>query len=78
MPDNQNFYIIQHGIRLTGMPAWAQSLSDRQIWQLTTFLKHMNKLPPQVSDLWKVAAVTSAGGNTSAAPSVLEKGIKMR
>src|SRR5487761_289476 len=38
---DQNFYIIQHGIRLSGMPAWKQSLSDQQIWQLTTFLSHM-------------------------------------
>src|SRR5271167_4538355 len=25
MPENQTYYIIQHGIRLSGMPAWKQS-----------------------------------------------------
>ena len=28
MPENQNFYIIQHGIRWTGMPAWNKTLND--------------------------------------------------
>jgi len=56
MPENQNFYIIQHGVRLSGMPAWKQNLNDQQIWQLTTFLSHMDKLPPQVAAQWKTAA----------------------
>jgi mono/diheme cytochrome c family protein len=72
MPENQNFYIIQHGIRLSGMPAWKQSLSDRQMWQVTTFLSHMDKLPPSVSDEWKTAAAGSTGGNPSAQPSPSE------
>ena len=46
MPDNENFYIIQHGIRWSAMPAWKSKLNDTQIWQLATFLKHMDKLPP--------------------------------
>jgi mono/diheme cytochrome c family protein len=56
MPPDQNFFILQHGIRWTGMPAWKQSLSDRQMWQLTTFLSQMDKLPPQVSAQWKAIA----------------------
>jgi len=55
MPENQNFYIIRHGIRLTGMPAWGQSLSEPSMWQVTTFLSHMSKLPLSVSDAWKGA-----------------------
>jgi mono/diheme cytochrome c family protein len=60
MPENQNFYIIQHGIRLSGMPAWKSVLNELEMWQVTTFLSHMDKLPPQVSDAWKAAA----GGST--------------
>ena len=58
MPENQNFFIIQHGVRLSGMPAWNTILSEQQIWQVTTFLSHMDKLPAQVSDEWKTAAAT--------------------
>ncbi|MEA2544560.1 MAG: hypothetical protein QOH35_5926 [Acidobacteriaceae bacterium] len=60
MPEYQNFHIIQHGIRLSGMPASRNSLKEEEIWQVTTFLSHMDKLPPQVSDQWKMAA---AGGH---------------
>jgi mono/diheme cytochrome c family protein len=48
MPENQNFYIIQHGIRWSGMPAWGKTLNDGQIWQLVTFLSNVQKLPPSV------------------------------
>jgi thiosulfate dehydrogenase len=46
MAENQNFYIIQHGVRWTGMPAWNKTLNDTQIWQLVTFLSNIEKLPP--------------------------------
>jgi thiosulfate dehydrogenase len=59
MPENQNFYIIQHGIRLSGMPAWRSTLKEDEMWQVTTFLSHMDKLPPQVTEQWK--AVAAAG-----------------
>ena len=48
MPDNQNFYVIQHGIRWTGMPAWNSLLNETQTWQVVTFLSHMDKLPPAI------------------------------
>src|ERR1700733_2253522 len=46
MSDGQNFYIIRHGVRWTGMPAWSNTLSDTQIWELATFLANVDKLPP--------------------------------
>lgn len=48
MPEYENFYIIQHGIRWTGMPGWKGILNDTQIWQLATLLSHIQKLPPAV------------------------------
>jgi thiosulfate dehydrogenase len=46
MPENQNFYIIEHGVRWSGMPSWNQTLSQAQVWQLVTFLSNIQKLPP--------------------------------
>src|ERR1700692_2622652 len=65
MPENQNFYIIQHGIRLSGMPAWKGALSEQDMWQVTTFLSHMDKLPPQVSAEWKTAAAPTQAADSS-------------
>jgi len=51
--------IIEHGIRLSGMPAMRSSLKEEEIWQVTTFLNHMDKLPPQVTEQWKAVADAS-------------------
>lgn len=51
-PDGVSYWKIKHGIRLTGMPAWGKNLSDRQIWTLALFLKHMDKLPPHAKQAW--------------------------
>ncbi len=47
------FWKIKHGIRWTAMPAWNGILTDRQIWTLALFLKHMNKLPPPAQRVWQ-------------------------
>ncbi len=65
MPENQNFYIIQHGIRLSGMPGWKGTLSEQETWQVTTFLSHMDKLPAQVSEAWKTAAIATKVASSS-------------
>ncbi|MEO8927764.1 MAG: c-type cytochrome, partial [Caulobacteraceae bacterium] len=33
-PEGVSYWKIRHGIRLTGMPSWGASLTDRQIWTL--------------------------------------------
>jgi len=52
-PEGVSFWKIEHGIRWTGMPEWKDTLSDQQIWTLTLFLKHMDKLPPGAQDAWQ-------------------------
>jgi mono/diheme cytochrome c family protein len=51
-PEGVSYWKIKHGIRLTGMPAWKRSLTDRQIWTLALFLRHMDKLPPHARQAW--------------------------
>jgi thiosulfate dehydrogenase len=47
-----SYWKIKHGIRLTGMPSWAGSLNDQEIWTLALFLKHMDKLPTRAERAW--------------------------
>jgi mono/diheme cytochrome c family protein len=35
------------------MPAFGKTLSDKQIWQLTLFLKTMDHLPAPAEKAWK-------------------------
>jgi mono/diheme cytochrome c family protein len=51
-PEGVSFWKIKHGIRWTGMPAWKETLADQQIWTLTLFLKHMDKLTPAALETW--------------------------
>ena len=51
-PAGVTYWKIEHGIRLTGMPAFGKSLSDTQVWQVALFLQHMDKLPPAPKAAW--------------------------
>ena len=51
-PEGYSYWKIKHGIRLTAMPSFSQSLSDQRIWTIALFLKHMDKLPPTVQAKW--------------------------
>jgi thiosulfate dehydrogenase len=52
-PVGETYYKIDHGMRLTPMPAYGGSLTQNQEWQITLFLKNMDKLPPAVQSAWK-------------------------
>jgi mono/diheme cytochrome c family protein len=58
--DWHNYYVIRNGIRYTGMPAWDKALGDQDIWKVTIFLSHMQKLPAAAQDYWKNAFGVSA------------------
>jgi len=45
MTDGELFYIIQNGVRLTGMPAWGGSDHDEEdSWKLVRFIRHLPQL----------------------------------
>ena len=64
---SQDFYVIKHGLRWSGMPAWNYTLSDHEIWQLAVFLNQLGNLSPAVKDAWKTASAPSPRSDTVAA-----------
>src|SRR5271170_3644107 len=42
--DAELFWIIQNGVRLTGMPSWKSSISDNDTWKLALFIHHLPHL----------------------------------
>jgi len=46
LTDGELFYIIENGVRLTGMPAWGDGSeeSKRASWHLVTFIRHLPQL----------------------------------
>jgi thiosulfate dehydrogenase len=47
-PEGATYWKATHGIRLSGMPAFAKTLSDTQRWQITMLVAHADKLSPAV------------------------------
>ena len=52
------FWVIKHGVRMTGMPAWDGILSDEEIWKTIAFIKRSDKLPAAVQSAWQKMAAT--------------------
>ena len=47
------YWFINHGVKFTGMPSFNKMLSEKEMWQVTLFLKNQNNLPADVSAVWK-------------------------
>jgi cytochrome c553 len=44
--DRELFWIVKHGIKYTGMPAWAAQQRDDEVWALVAFLRRLPSLDP--------------------------------
>jgi mono/diheme cytochrome c family protein len=55
--DGQLKWIIENGIRYTGMPGWKSLLEDQEMWNIVRYLRH---LPPKGS--LGIPAVYEEGG----------------
>jgi thiosulfate dehydrogenase len=63
-PPGETYWKVANGIRLTGMPAYKEILTDTEMWQVTVLLANADKpLPP--------AAVAILSGESSPAAPVL-------
>ncbi|MDO8681490.1 MAG: cytochrome c [Acidobacteriota bacterium] len=49
LSDGELFYIIENGIRLTGMPGWSNGTpeGERSSWHLVHFIRHLPSLTPE-------------------------------
>lgn len=42
----QQFWIIKHGLKMTGMPAWGLTHDDERIWSMVAFVRKLPDLTP--------------------------------
>ena len=62
-PAGETYWKVANGIRLTGMPGFSNSLSDKEMWQISLMLANADKLPASAMDLLKKpVAVEVASG----------------
>jgi len=60
LSDGALFYIIQNGVRWTGMPAWKGEHSPEETWRLVSFVRKMPSLTPQEIESLKPPAEPEA------------------
>lgn len=55
LSDGELFYLIEHGVRFTGMPAWATATTagEESTWRLVRFLRHLPQLTAPEIDAMK-------------------------
>jgi mono/diheme cytochrome c family protein len=52
------FWVIKHGIKASGMPAWGKSMDDSYIWNMAAFLQ---KLPSLDAAQYRAMVIHSGG-----------------
>jgi mono/diheme cytochrome c family protein len=57
---SHHFWVIKHGIKASGMPAWGRSMGDEYIWGMVAFLQQM----PKLDAAHYRALVASSGGHS--------------
>jgi cytochrome c553 len=69
------FYIVKHGVKFTGMPAWPAQERGDEVWAMVAFLRALPKLNADeyrrlIRDDAGTSGTISAGGESSSASSV--------
>lgn len=54
------FWVIKHGIKASGMPAWGKSMNDEYIWNMAAFLQEL----PKLNKAGYETLVASSGGHS--------------
>lgn len=67
---NELFYIVKHGIKFTGMPAWPADGRDDEVWAIVAFLRKMPGLT--LADYQRLAIGTPIEPLNSSAPEPVE------
>ncbi len=68
LSDGELYYIINNGIRLTGMPAWGSEDKPEAIWDLVSVIRRLPKLSPEELQRLQKAAREAGGELAEQAP----------
>lgn len=45
--DGELFWLVQNGLRMTGMPAFGPTHPEEEIWKIVAFVRHLPELTPE-------------------------------
>ncbi|MGD0190833.1 MAG: cytochrome c [Rhizomicrobium sp.] len=74
-PDSagEAFWVVKHGIKMTGMPAWGVTHTDQELWPIVAFLLKQPTLTPEQYK----ALVAQGGGHHAHGKDSMPPGMKM-
>ncbi|HVE49715.1 MAG TPA: c-type cytochrome [Casimicrobiaceae bacterium] len=58
------FWTIKHGLKMTGMPAWAFRMTDEEIWSVVAFMHKLTTLTPDEYRDFATRPVSAASSPT--------------
>lgn len=65
----QLFWVVKHGINMTGMPSFgAIQVPDQEIWTIVAFLKKLPSVKDEEFKSWTAASASPPGGPAPPAP----------
>lgn len=64
------FWIIKHGIKMSGMPAWGPTHKDEELWAIVAFVRQLPELSPEDYQAMIQAAEDSTGKQAGPAVTV--------
>lgn len=59
--DAELFYIVKHGVKLTGMPAWPEQKRDDEVWAMVAFLRRLPRLDAVGYEGWAIGPPVDPG-----------------
>ena len=68
---SHHFWVIKHGVKASGMPAWGPSMDDQYIWGLVAFLQVLPTLTPAQYQ----AMVADSGGHAHGGGETMPHGL---
>lgn len=57
----RRFWVIKHGVKASGMPAWGMGHDDERIWSMVAFLQRLPELSSQQYQILTARAANDAG-----------------
>ncbi len=59
----ETFWIVKHGVKMSGMPAWGATHDDGRMWAMVAFLQQLPRLTPAQYQILTVRSEGDMGGH---------------
>jgi len=63
MSARELFWVVKHGVKMTGMPAWNPTHDDNELWPIVAFVERMPDMTPAEYRTLKAKAKEVGGGH---------------